>query len=114
MGISSYTASARTITPSAGDAGRALGLGLSSVNDHVTQAAEADGMDMAQVSQTGLGFHGSRKKRSDETEENRGDDLLRKSGKSVAEYFAEKMRMKGAKKTVYGINGAESPQPKKQ
>ena len=46
----------------------------------------------------GLGFGGA--KDNADVKPTNGDGLLRKSGKSVADYFAEKLRMKGEPKRM--------------
>ena len=77
------------------DQASAPGFGSLSPKDHSEQVAGADG---TKVLRLGLGFGSEREKGA--APKNDGNDLLRKSGKSVAEYFAEKMRMKSMAKNA--------------
>lgn len=106
--------------PAKGDEGEtsAPGLGLSPVNDYSEQAADDTdiatmGLGSHSAFSRSLGFRTTREKITDTSQENEGGDLLRNSGKSVAEYFAEKMRMKTLAKESATLNESGNPQRKK-
>lgn len=79
--------------PIAGES-RTPGFGSITVKNQFKQAAETNNIEPRQTSSMGLGFRDSKQKTTDAIQSDNGNDLLRSSGKSVAEYFAEKMRMK--------------------
>jgi hypothetical protein len=88
------------------------GLGSVSIKDQFKQAAETNNTN-AMIHAMGLGFRSSKYRSIDAVQEDDRNDLLRSSGKSVAEYFAEKLRMKGVAKGAAALQDAKNPQDKK-